>query len=641
MTNKKVGSGNKSGGKVATDGFNVDVLADKLAKLRALVPEAFVEGKLDPALLGKIFKKDSVTLEKGAPVLAGSETGEQYGLNWAGKRFVYDEIAKQSVCTLTLDQKRSIPKQTIGKEKVESENVFIEGENLEVLRTLQKAYYNKIKMIYIDPPYNTGKDFVYHDNFRQTEDEYYCDECNIAAAGHLAKAFKLNSRDGGRFHSNWLNMIYPRLFLARNLLRDDGVIFVSIDDNEVHNLRMVMNDIFGEENFQGQIHWRRRHNQPNDPNKMLALVAEHILVFSKNSESLKESGVGKIELTGNFSNPDNDKRGDWNSKPWKVGSNQNGSKYTIKLPSGREVNGEWMGEEKTYLSLLNDGRIYFPKNGDGAPRKKIFKSEREEDGQVATNWFEHTLFGNNQEATAELSDLFDDVKNLFDNPKPTKLLTKLTQLGNLKNNDIILDFFAGSGTTAHAVMAQNIADGGNRTYICVQMPEETPEGSEARKAGYERISEIAIERIKRAGVKLKEENPSFAGDLGVRVYQATDSHFPQWRAKAFENNEELEQAMIDYTNSTATGTPRQRADEVLLKLGYPLTTPLEDKGGWYLAGETLALVLDEKFKAKDLMQVFTVKPTTVIVLEQIFKKDEEKINFDLRCKERKVIFETI
>ncbi|OJA03301.1 site-specific DNA-methyltransferase, partial [Bathymodiolus thermophilus thioautotrophic gill symbiont] len=263
----------------------------------------------------------------------------------------------------------------------------------------------------------------------------------------------------------------------------DGVIFISIDDNEQHHLKMLMNEVFGESNFEGHIHWRRRHNQPNDPNKLIAIVAEHIFTYSKNSEQLKKLGVGKLELTGKFSNPDNDQRGNWNSKPWKIGSNQSGSKYTIRTPSGKILDEEWMGEERTYQKLLKDKRIYFSDDGKGLPRKKIFKSEREAEGQSATNWFKHELFGSNQDASKENTGLFNGVKNIFNNPKPVKLLSNIIRLGGVNENDIILDFFAGSGTTGHAIMDLN-KDGGNRQFILVQIPEAVDENSETFKAGY-------------------------------------------------------------------------------------------------------------------------------------------------------------
>ncbi len=396
---------------------------DWLKKMRAVFPLFVKEKTIDFEGLKSFFE--------GEGALAGTE---KYGLSWAGKSEAFGAIRVPATGTLT-------PQAEQLKEWEKTGNIFIEGDNLEVLKLLQKRYRERIKMVYIDPPYNTGHDFIYKDNFTEARSDYY------ERTGQSENGVKLtgNLEANGRFHSDWLTMMYPRLFLAKNLLRDDGVIFISIDDNEVANLRLIMDEIFGEENFEGHIHWRRRHNQPNDPNKLIALVAEHILVYAKNSENLKNIGVGKIGLTGNFSNPDNDPRGDWNSKPWKVGSNQNGSKYRINFPSGKFFDGEWMGEEKTYKELLGDKRIFFPKDGDGFPRKKIFKSDREKDGQVATNWFEQSMFGNNQEASAEFAELFDGVKNIFDNPKPVKLIRNIVRLGAVENGEIILDFLPGRG----------------------------------------------------------------------------------------------------------------------------------------------------------------------------------------------------
>ena len=310
--------------------------------------------------------------------------------------------------------------------------------------------------------------------------------------------------------------MYPRLILARELLSDDGVIFISIDDNEQANLKLVCDEIFGEENFEGHIHWRRRTNQPNDKTKLIGLVAEHIISYSKNSIYLKTIGVGKIPLTGTFSNPDNDYRGDWASKPWKTGSDQTGTKYTIITPTGVEYDEEWMGDRETYESLLKDNRIVFSRNGNGLPRKKYFKFEREEEGQCACNWFSSDTYGNNQEASDELDRIFG-MKNIFTNPKPTTLLETIVSLGNLKKDDIALDFFSGSGTTAHAVMNLNAEDGGNRKYILVQLPEAIKEDKSAYKEGYRTIDEIGRERIRRAAKKIQEETGADI-DYGFKVY---------------------------------------------------------------------------------------------------------------------------
>lgn len=606
-------------------GQNPNVLADKLEALRTLVPEAFVEGQLDPAQLAEIL---------GTNTTSTNEDGERYGLNWPGKKLAYEEVAKQTYCTLTHDEAAS------SEDWQNSNNIFIEGENLETLRVLQKAYFNKVKMIYIDPPYNTGKDFVYHDNFRQTEEEY-CDECNVTENGHLKKALKLNTRDSGRFHSDWLTMMYPRLFLARNLLRDDGVIFVSIDDNEVHNLRMLMNEIFGEENFVGSFIWHKKLTGGYD-NHHLNTQHDYILAFTKDVTKLqitfekKESDYTLVDEDG--------RKYKWDSL-WNVGGLQYSKTldYPINAPDGTEIwpVGErgvsfWLWSKEKVENEKDKLKFTKNKNGEWRVYKRIYAS----DALVPGSMLDKDIVKGNTFSSREMKNMFG--WKLFDYAKPTPLIQYLAARGtSLSENDIILDFFSGSGTTAHAVMAQNAADGGNRQYICVQLPEETPEGSEARKAGYERISDIALERIKRAAQKIKTENPDYTGDLGVRVYRATDSHFPTWRAKSYESDAELRTAMFDYVNKLPYGTPAQRADEVLLKLGYPLTTLRTDQGGWYMAGD-VALILDENFDQKRLFtDVLGTRPSTVIVLEQIFKTDEEKINFDLRCTEANVIFQTI
>ena len=328
-------------------------------------------------------------------------------------------------------------------------NKLIIGDNYQALQNLLIQYKGQIDVIYIDPPY--GKDSM----------------------GEFAKTNYTNAitRD------NLLSMLYPRLILAKQLLSDEGVIFCSIDDKNQAYVKCLFDEVFGEENSEGQIHWRRRHNQPNDKTKMIGIVAEHILAFSKNREAHKSFGIGKIGLTGKFSNPDNDPKGDWASKPWKVGSSQGGCKYIIEAPNGQKFDEIWMGERATFEKFLEEGRIYFPKAGDGIfgpPRKKYYKSEREEEGQCATNWWTHENFGCNQDATDELKNIFfNDCP--FDNPKPVKLIKSLIQLGSIKKDSLILDFFAGSGTTGHAVLDLNKSDGGNRTFILCQINEKTEE----------------------------------------------------------------------------------------------------------------------------------------------------------------------
>ncbi len=537
--------------KVPTTTINIE--NESLAKLKSVFPQFVKDGEVDFDALKVFFDKEKV--------LAGEE---KYGLSWAGKSRAFKAIRTPATGFLA-------PQPAESKNWDTTENIFIEGDNLEVLKLLQKHYREKIKMIYIDPPYNTGKDFVYKDNFTQNVADYY------EQTGQTKNGIKMtaNTEKNGRFHSDWLTMMYPRLFLAHNLLKDDGVIFISIDDNEVHNLRMIMDEIFGEENFEGHIHWRRRHNQPNDPDKLIALVAEHILVYAKNSLILKRSGIGKLALTGSFTNPDNDPMGDWNSKPWKVGSNQGGSRYKITLPSGRILEDEWMGDENTYKKHLAEGRIYFPKDGDGFPRKKIYKVERKEEGQSATNWFESINFGHNQEASTETANLFDGVKNIFDNPKPVNLIKNLVRLGCVPDGGIILDFFAGSGTTAHAVMDLN-EDEGNRKWISVQLPETTDESSEAFKAGYKNISQISRERIRRAGEKISK------GDIGFKAFTLEKSNYRQWNVLTETDNEEILSKQVKlFAEKPLVGSFDEKSVvyEILEKKGFGLNAKVVQEKG--------------------------------------------------------------
>ena len=433
---------------------------------------------------------------------------EGYELRFLGKNYAKFETSTETETVIVPDLEHNFK-----EENIDSENIYIIGDNIDAIKHLLNSYSRKIKCIYIDPPYNTGSDgFVYPDNFRYTKES-------------LAKAIGIEEYETERIlnlagkstHPAWLTFMYPRLMLARDLLSDDGVIFISIDDNEMANLKLMCDEIFGEENFEGHVHWRRRHNQPNDKTKLIGLVAEHILIYSKNREELKKSGVGKVGLTGDFSNPDNDPLGDWGSKPWKVGSNQSGSRYVITTPTGIKLDEEWMGDKETYSNLLSEGRIYFPDGGNGMPRKKYYKFERLEEGQCATNWWSHDAFGHNQGANTELTLLFD-TKNIFNNPKPTELLKNIINLSGIKDDIYILDFFSGSATTAHAAMQLNAEDGGNRKYIMVQLPEEIEKDKPAYKEGYRTIDEIGRARIEKAAKKIKKETKANI-DYGYKLYR--------------------------------------------------------------------------------------------------------------------------
>ena len=546
---------------------------ERLIQLKNLFPDLFTnESKLNIEELKKVVDPASVT-----------ET-ERYEFRWFGKSEAKRNAYTPSNATLIFDEERSV-------NPTESDNLIIEGENLEALKLLSDSYREKVKCIYIDPPYNTGKDFVYNDNYTEDKKPYW-EQTGVTENG---VRIDTNMDTAGRYHSNWLNMMYSRLLIARSLLRPDGVIFISISDEEVHHLRKLCDEVFGEDNFEAHIHWRRRHNQPNDKTKMIGLVAEHIITYSKNKEEYKKAGVGKVDLTGDFSNPDNDERGDWASKPWKVGSDQSGSRYKIVNPNnGKEYDEEWMGDEINYKSLLDGKRIVFPKNGEGFPRKKYFRFEREEEGQCATNWWSHQEFGHNQGANDEMTSLFG-MKNIFSNPKPKELIRGVIQVSNSKENDIILDFFSGSGVTGQATMELNQEDKQNRKFILVQIPELIDETEEAFQAGYKKISDITIERNKRVIEKIIEEKKTKQPDLfanghrddavkglGFKVFKLVKSNFPrvEWAPDVEKTDEEniasLKKYISDKEAQLVTAFNRNELlTEILLKNGFQLNYKTE------------------------------------------------------------------
>ncbi len=386
----------------------------------------------------------------------------------------------------------------------EIDGLAINGDNFHSLNVISSKAHNKIKTVYIDPPYNTEKDreqgkFLYKDSF---------------------------------VHSSWLAMMRDRIDKVIKLIRNDGVFFSSLDNNENYHLRSLLNSLFGENNFEGMISWRRRHNQPNDKTKMLGLVSEYIISYAKDSKYYKNAGVGKIGLTGSFSNPDNDPKGPWASKPWTTGSGQSGTVYKITTPTGKVYEEEWMGEWDTFKSHLDDGRIYFPDNGKGKPRKKYYKSEREDEGQCATNWWVHEQFGHNQEASNELFNLFGK-KNIFSNPKPSRLIEGILNVSNcINDNDTVIDFFAGSGTTANAVLNLNKSDQSRRKYILVDM------GQYFEAVIINRIKKVVFTDNWEEGTPKNNDGQSHAFK-----YHFIESYEDALNNIDFKNPEEAQQAM--------------------------------------------------------------------------------------------------
>lgn len=600
-----------------------DLAEENYKKLAALFPDAVTETKDENGNTVRAIDKDVLMQEINAKVVDDGQ--ERYQFTWPDKRKAVVLANTPIAKTLRFEKEKSVGRDgTPGG--TDSENIYIEGDNLDALKLLQETYLEKVKMIYIDPPYNTGNDFIYKDDFSQKAADY---ADNSGQTDEEGNRLVQNSESNGRFHTDWLNMLYPRLRIAKDLLTDDGVIFISIDDNEQENLKKICNEIFGKQNFEGHIHWRRRHNQPNDKTKMIGLVAEHILTYAKDSVYLKSVGVGKLDLTASFKNPDNDPNGPWASKPWKVGSDQSGSKYEIVTPTGKVLDGEWMGEEATYKKFLAEGRIYFPKGGDGMPRKKYYQFEREEEGQCATNWWPHEQFGNNQEANNQMAELFG-IKNIFSNPKPVKLIRAMIKIANVNAYDICMDFFSGSATTAHALMELNAEERRNRKFILVQLPETPDKKSEAYKAGYKTICDIGEERIRRAGKKIKEETGADI-DYGFRCFRVDSSNMKD----VYYKPSDVKQGELDLftDNIKEDRTPEDLLIQVMLDLGVLLSSKVEEEE---IAGKKVFSVADGYLMAcfdrdvtDDVVTAIARKhPFYAVFRDSSFSSDSVAANFE-------------
>lgn len=471
-----------------------------IEKIAALFPNCITECKDEKGNLIKAVDMDLLKQELSHEVVEGQQ--ERYQLNWPGKREALLTANSPIAKTLRPCREESVDFDT-------TQNLFIEGDNLDALKLLQVTYLGKVKMIYIDPPYNTGNNFIYSDKFVAEKDEYDLLSGSRDDEGNRMmdeERWIQNNSSNGRFHSDWLSMMYPRLKLARNLLKDDGVIFISIDDNEVHNLRKICDEIYGADNFVANVIWEKKYSPQNDA-KWFSDNHDHIVIYSKNKESWHPILLQRSDEQNNrYTNRDKDPRGIWKSSDLLRKDVQQTGLYSITSPSGRVCEPpsgtSWRVPEYKFKELVADNRIWFGNDGNNIPSIKRFLSEVK-DGVTPTTIWKYTEVGHNQEATKELRQLFDN-KAYFDTPKSIRLIKQITHIAS-SNNDIILDFFSGSATTAHAAMQLNAEDGGKRKFIMVQLPEPCDEKSEAFKAGYKTIAEIGKERIRRAGGKIKDE----------------------------------------------------------------------------------------------------------------------------------------
>ena len=601
---------------------------ENFRKLAALFPNAVTETVDENGVVVRAIDKDVLMQEISTTVVEGKD--ERYQFTWPNKK--KSVLLANAPISKTL---RPCPAESVDKDGTpggfDSENLYIEGDNLEVLKLLQETYLGKIKMIYIDPPYNTGNDFVYEDDFAQSTEEYLANSGQYDEGGNRLVT---NTESNGRFHTDWLNMIYPRLKLARDLLTEDGVIFISIDDNEQDNLRKISDEIFGAENFIAQFIWQRRTSP--DMRKRVSSAHDYVITYSKNIERIEEV-INKVRLSEkdalNYANPDNDPRGPWASSDFTAQGFRPNQMYEIVTPGGARYmppEGKcWKNIESEFLTQCQEGRIWFGKDGMGFPRRKTYLSER--DGKNVWTWWPNSEVGHSQEATQEVKALFDN-HAYFDYPKPVRLLKKIIQIGT-HSDSFVLDFFAGSATTAHAVMQLNAEDGGNRKFIMVQVPESTDEKSEAYKAGYKNICEIGKERIRRASAKIKEENPLGTMDLdvGFRVLKCDSTNMKD----VYYHPDEYTASMFDILsdNIKEDRTPEDLLFQVMLDLGVLLSSKIEQteiagKKVFNVADNFLIACFDANVTEETITAVAKQKPYYFVMRDSSLASDSVAANFD-------------
>lgn len=594
---------------------SLNKIDENISKIATLFPNCVTETKDDNGEITHKIDFDILKQELSTSIVEGRE--ERYQFTWPDK--------KQAILTANAPINKTL--RPCREESVNfdtTENLYIEGDNLEVLKLLQETYLGKIKMIYIDPPYNTGNDFVYEDDFAQNAEDYIANSGQYDEEGNRLVH---NTESNGRFHTDWLNMMYPRLKLARDLLTDDGVIFISIDDNEVDNLKKICDEVFGIQNFIAQIAWKRKKEISND-SKNVAIQGEYILLYSKSQiYTLSLEPLSKEYLEKSYNEPTKDfPLGKWRPVPLTVSKGLTGGGYTYSIitPSGKEHTRLWAYPEKSYNKLLEDKLIYFGKDGAAVPQRVMYAKDSK--GQPTSNYWDNV--GSNKEGKKEILDIFGD--NFFDTPKPTSLIKKMLKL--ITNNDsIILDFFSGSATTAHAVMQLNAEDGGKRKFIMVQLPELTDEKSEAYKAGYKNICEIGKERIRRAGKKVKEEAGLKGQDLdiGFRVLKIDSSNMQD----VYYSPDDLHKQDLFQDNVKPDRTAEDLLFQVMLDLGVELSSKIETKeiNGktvYYVNENYLVACFDQDITEETITQIAKEKTYYFVMRDSGFANDSVATNFE-------------
>lgn len=589
-----------------------NIVEDNISKISELFPDCISEGKIDFDMLKQELSNDIIDDGK-----------EKYQLSWVGKKEAL--VNANTPCNKTL---RPVKEKSVDFDN--TKNIYIEGDNSEVLKILQESYLNKIKCIYIDPPYNTGNDFVYNDKFNKSENEELTESGQIDEYGNKMVT---NNQANGRFHSDWLSMIFSRIKLARNLLTEDGSIYISIDDNEYENLKKICDEIFGENNFVSNLVWQKNFAPKND-NKYISISTEYVLVYAKNKEKFNRGLLPREEKHNKgYSNPDNDPRGVWTSGSILATTYSSSGVYEIIAPNGKKhlppAGRCWRYAKETIEQLKKDNRLWFGADGTGVPRVKRFLFEMP-NGIVPQNLMLYTEVGSNQDGNLELKDLFE--AQIFDYPKNTKLLNRIFTIANVKNNDIILDFFSGSATTAEAVMKLNSADESYRKFILVQLPEKYSDKS--GKYNFETICDLGEERIRRAGNKIKKETNANI-DYGFRVYKVDSSNMKD----VYYIPTDLQQSQLNMfeSNIKENRTAEDLLTQVILDLGLTLDLSIEERkiinnNVYFVENNSLVACFDDTIDINIVDEICKCNPLKIVFKESSFKTDSDKINVFERIK---------
>ena len=615
-----------------------DVNIETIGRLfpNCLTERVVGKDKNGKGIIGKGIDFDKLRQELSKDIVEGTQ--ERYQFTWPGKREAMRIANTPSNMTLRPDRESSVDFDNTG-------NLYIEGDNLEVLKILREDYLGKVKMIYIDPPYNTGNDFVYEDDFSQTSGEFRGKSGMFDEDGNMIlQNYEVNSESNGRFHTDWLNMIYPRLKVARDLLTEDGVIFISIDDNEVENLRKVCDEVFGERNFIAQLIWERAYSPKNDA-RFISNSHDYVIMFAKNIDNYV---IGRLDRTdeanARYQNPDNDPRGVWKPSDLSVKTYNAECDYPITTPTGRIIEPPagrcWSLSKKAFFERLQDNRIWFGSDGNSVPCIKRFLTELKYDGMAPTSILFYKEVGHSQEGAKEVVSLFGD-KGVFDGPKPVRLLQRLITLANLKDDSIVLDFFSGSATTAHALMKTNLEKGTDRKFILVQLPEKVSD--KKKDQGYGTICEIGKERIRRAGKKIQEEQAAKKSDnglfdkeseptrldVGFRVLKLDTSNMQD----VYYTPEDSSAATLFDDNVKPDRTPEDLLFQVMLECNLPLSAKIERKT---IAGKDVFSVNDDYLIAcfdDDVTEIVITevarrKPYYFIMRDSSLSSDQVADNFE-------------